>query len=79
MARLEPLDKSQLTSGMAGLIERVKFDPAYDRGLSVFAHSQEFVEPMWTAYVDMFVGGLIDSCLKEMMRIKVAQNNDCFT
>ncbi len=79
MARLEPFDKSHLTPGMAGLVDRVQFDPAYDRGLRVFAHSQEFVEPMWTAYVDMFEGGLIDSRLKEMMRIKIAQNNDCFT
>ncbi|MEM7541781.1 MAG: hypothetical protein AAF384_09350 [Pseudomonadota bacterium] len=79
MARLQPIAKDQLTPGMAELIERVKFDPGYYSGLSVFAHSQEFVEPMWNAYVDMFEGGLVDSRLKEMMRIKIAYNNDCFT
>jgi hypothetical protein len=79
MARLEPIEDSQLNPGMAALIDRVKFDPGYYSGLKVFAHSQEFVEPMWTAYVDMFEGGLLDSRLKEMMRIKIAYNNDCFT
>ena len=79
MARLEPIAEKHLTRPMAALIDKVRFDPAYVTGLKVFAHSQEFVEPMWTAYVDMFEGGLVDSCLKEMMRIKIAQNNDCFT
>ena len=79
MARVKPIDESLLTDGMAELVDRVKFDPAYNTGLKVFAHSQEFVESMWTAYVDMFEGGLLDSCLKEMMRIKIAHNNDCFT
>ncbi len=79
MARLEPIEERYLTPGMAELVDRVKFDPGYHAGLKVFAHSQEFVEPMWTAYVDMFEGGLVDSRLKEMMRIKIAYNNDCFT
>jgi len=79
MARLNPVEESDLTPGMAVLVDRVKFDPGYYTGLKIFAHSQEFIEPMWTAYVDMFEGGLLDSTLKELVRIKIAQNNDCFT
>ena len=79
MARLKPIEEENLQPRMANLVDRVKFDPGYYTGLKVFAHSQEFVEPMWTAYVDMFENGLLDSQLKELMRIKVALNNDCFT
>ena len=79
MARLKPIVEDKLKPKMAELVERVKFDPGYYTGLKVFAHSQEFVAPMWTAYVNMFENGLIDSRLKELMRIKIALNNDCFT
>lgn len=75
MARLEPLEDSQLTAGMAAPVDRVKFDPGYDSGLKVFAHSQEFVEPMWTAYVDMFEGGLLDSRLVEAARFCIVNGS----
>jgi hypothetical protein len=78
MARLKPLEQSEMTPRMASLAEKIKFDPGYFTGLGIFAHSQEFVEPMWNAYVEMFDGGLLDSRLKELVRIKIAQNNDCF-
>jgi len=78
MARLKPLDKSDMTPPMVSLADKIKFDPGYYMGLGIFAHSQEFVEPMWSAYVEMFDGGLLDSRLKELVRIKIAQNNDCF-
>ncbi|HTY54248.1 MAG TPA: hypothetical protein VMB26_03555 [Candidatus Binataceae bacterium] len=78
MARLRPLDRSEMTPEMAALSDKIKFDHGYYAGLGIFAHSQEFVEPMWSAYVEMFDGGLLDSRLKEVVRIKIAQNNDCF-
>ena len=34
--------------------------------------------PFWSAYIELFDGGLLDSRLKELVRIKIAQNNDCF-
>ena len=75
MARLEPIEDSQLTQGMAALVDRVKFDPGYYSGLKVFAHSQEFIEPMWTAYVDMFEGGLLDSRLVEAARLCIVNDS----
>ena len=78
MARLSGVDDADLTPGMAALVEGVKYDPGYYTGLKIFAHSQEFVESVWSAYLEMFDGGLLDSRLKEMVRIKIAQNNDCF-
>lgn len=78
MARLEPLEESQMTEKMAALVDGVRGEPGYETGLKIFAHNQEFVEPVWSAYLEMFDGGLLDSRLKELVRIKIAQNNDCF-
>ena len=78
MARLSGVAESDLTPEMAALVKGVRFDPNYETGLKIFAHNQEFVAPVWGAYLEMFDGGLLDSRLKEMVRIKIAQNNDCF-
>jgi len=78
MARLKVIDEDRMNPQMAELVENVKIDPGYHTGMKIFAHSQEFVAPVWTAYLELFDGGLIDSRLKELVRLKVAQNNDCF-
>jgi hypothetical protein len=78
MARLKLIDEHRMNPQMAELTEKVRFDPGYFTGLKIFAHSQEFVAPVWSAYIELFDGGLLDSRLKELVRIKIAQNNDCF-
>jgi hypothetical protein len=78
MARLKLIDEHRMNPQMAELTEKVRFDPGYHTGLKIFAHSQEFVAPVWSAYIELFDGGLLDSRLKELVRIKIAQNNDCF-
>ncbi len=78
MVRVSPLEESQLTPEMLTLVDGVRDDPGYEVGLKIFAHNQEFVAPVWATYLEMFNGGLLDPKLKEMVRIKVAQNNDCF-
>lgn len=78
MARLKMIDEDQMNPQMAALAEKVRYDPGYHTGLKIFAHSQEFVAPVWSAYIELFDGGKLDSRLKELVRIKIAQNNDCF-
>lgn len=78
MARIDPVEESQMNPAMAQLVEDVRDDPGYEVGMKIFAHSQEFVAPVWSSYLEMFNGGLLDPELKEMVRIKIAQNNDCF-
>jgi hypothetical protein len=77
MARVNFFDEQEMNPEMARLVENVKIDPGYYAGMKIFAHSQEFVAPVWTAYLELFDGGLVESQLKELVRIKVAQNNDC--
>jgi len=77
MTILNPVEKEQLSPAMSELIEKFKGDPNYANGLQIFAHKQEVFEPIWTAYVNMLENGKLDRVLKELVRIKIAQNNDC--
>ena len=77
MTILNPLEKEALSPGMAELIEKFKGDPNYANGLQIFAHKQEVFEPIWKAYLNMLENGKLDRKLKELVRMKIAQNNDC--
>lgn len=77
MTILNPIEKDQLSPKMADLVEKFKGDPNYANGLQIFAHKQEVFEPIWTAYLNMLENGKLDRGLKELVRIKIAQNNDC--
>jgi hypothetical protein len=78
LARISQLEESQMNPAMTQLVADVRDDPGYEASMKIFAHSQEFVAPVWSSYLEMFNGGLLDPELKEMVRIKIALNNDCF-
>ena len=46
---LKMIDEDQMNAQMAALAEKVRYDPGYHTGLKIFAHSQEFVAPVWSA------------------------------
>ncbi len=77
MARLSLVDHKRMSPQYAQLVERVKDADGYVNFLSMMAHRQEVVEPMWRAYVDMFEGGVVEPPLKELVRIKIAYLNGC--
>ena len=77
MTILNPIDKDKLSSGMAKIVDKFKRDPGYANGLQIFAHKKEVFEPIWAAYLNMLENGKLDRGLKELVRIKIAQNNDC--
>jgi len=77
MTILNPARKEELSSAMAEIIGRFEGDPDYANGLQIFAHKQEVFEPIWNAYLNMLENGKLDRGLKELVRIKIAQNNDC--
>ena len=77
MTILNPIDKDQLSSGMSEIVNKFTSDPDYANGLQIFAHKQEVFEPIWAAYLNMLENGKLDRALKELVRIKIAQNNDC--
>ncbi len=77
MTVINPIEDEALSTGMATLVEKFKGDPNYANGLKIFAHKQEVFEPIWAAYLNMLENGKLDRELKELVRIKIAQNNDC--
>ena len=77
MARLSLVDEKQMSPQFAQLVERVRGADGYVNFLSMMAHRQEVVEPMWKAYVDMFEEGIVEPPLKELVRIKIASLNGC--
>jgi len=77
MAALRPVDDSELSPTMATIINRFKDDPNYVNGLKIFAHKREFAEIAWTAYIQLLDSAKLPRELKELMRIKLARNNDC--
>lgn len=77
MAGLNPVDDAQLTPEMSGLVEKFKSNTNYANGLKIFAHKQEVFAPIWSAYINLLENGKVERGLKELVRLKIAQNNDC--
>src|SRR5277367_3551662 len=77
MDGLTPVDDCELSPGIAALIERFKEDPDYVNGLKIFAHQPKFAEIVWTAYTQLLDRGKLPRELKELIRIKIARNNEC--
>ncbi|HTY54250.1 MAG TPA: hypothetical protein VMB26_03565 [Candidatus Binataceae bacterium] len=77
MAGITPVDDAQLSTGMKALVKRFRDDPDYVNGLKIFAHKPEIAEIIWSRYVDLLDNGKLPRELKELVRIKLARNNDC--
>jgi len=77
MTTLNTVDNHQLNSKMIALLEKFNSVEHYANGLRIFAQKQEVFEPIWTAYVEMLEHGKLDRELKELIRAKIAENNEC--
>jgi alkylhydroperoxidase family enzyme len=77
MAAINPVDDAKLSSGMKAVIRRFRDDPNYANGLGIFAHKPEIAEIIWSRYAQLLDNGKLPRELKELVRIKLARNNDC--
>jgi alkylhydroperoxidase family enzyme len=77
MAGLKPVDDSQLSPALAAIAKRFMRDSDYVNGLKIFAHQPVFAEIAWSAYTQLLDHGKLPRELKELVRIKLARNNDC--
>jgi alkylhydroperoxidase family enzyme len=77
MAALKPVDDNNLSPALKNIVKRFRDDPDYVNGLKIFAHQPEFAEIAWSAYTQLLDHGKLSRELKELVRIKVARNNDC--
>ena len=77
MAGIDPVDDDKLSPGMMALVRRFRDDPDYVHGLKIFAQKPEIAEIIWSGYVQLLDNGKLPRELKELVRIKLARNNDC--
>jgi alkylhydroperoxidase family enzyme len=77
MAGITPVDDAKLSSGMKALTRRFENEPDYVNGLKIFAHKPEIAETIWSGYVQLLDNGKLPRELKELVRVKIARNNDC--
>lgn len=77
MTILNTVEDSQLSPSMRALVEKFSSVEHYANGLRIFGQKQDVFEPIWTAYVQMLENGKLDRELKELIRAKIAANNEC--
>lgn len=78
MARLSVLEKTQLTPEFSKHVDRAG---ASGQAImfQVLGHSPEMFQAYFQFYFPWHSGGSVDPVLKELLRIKIAQLNNCFT
>lgn len=80
MARVRVLEKSELTPALAKYAERAAAGgPEQATLFQVLGHAPELSRAYFQFYFPGHTGGSVDPVLKELVRIRVAQLNDCFT
>lgn len=77
MARLSVLEKSQLSPEIAKQVELAGAEQAIL--FRVLGHSPEMFQAYFRFYFPWHTGGSVEPVLKELVRLKIAQINDCFT
>ena len=80
MSRLSALEREQLTPELAKYAERAAVSgPEQALMFQVLGHCPEMFETYFRFYFRWHTGGSVDPVLKELVRLKVAQLNKCFT
>lgn len=81
MARLPLIPRDALTAELSDVLERFKraapnFNPAVVQALG---NNPELSGAFYDFYMQVRLKGLLDSKLKELVRLKIAELNDCRT
>ncbi len=79
MPRIRLLEKDELPEHLqerAAAAEAAGVDTSTMRGL---AHHQKFFDEYFKFYYPAHNEGLVEPALKELVRLKIARLNDCFT
>jgi hypothetical protein len=74
MARLSPVTASAVEDpDVKGMLERLGDDVA----LGIYAHCPELLKPFWQFLGRAKYGGRLPFPLKELVRLRIAELNDC--
>ena len=77
MSRLSVLEKNQLTPEFAKHVELAAAGQAIM--FQVLGHCPEMFQVYFRFYFPWHTGGSVEPVLKEFVRLKIAQLNNCFT
>jgi hypothetical protein len=79
MSRLSVLERHQLTPEFSKHVEHAEAAGQATILFQVLGHAPEMLGSYFRFYFPWHTGGSVDLALKELVRLKVAQLNDCFT
>ena len=79
MARLSVLAKDQFTPEFAALAEQAEAFNIHATVSQVLAHCPDMIQSFFQFYLRWHEGGVVAPVIKELVRLKIAQLNNCFT
>ena len=79
MARIRLLEDHELSEEKRSEIQRIEANGTDASALRAVAHLPEMFAKYYAFYYPAHQGGLLEPDLKELVRLKIARLNDCFT
>lgn len=79
MSRLSILANEQLPPDLRGQAQAADNAGQNSTVLRVLGHRPEMVESYFKFYYPLHNGGVVDPALKELVRLRIASLNQCFT
>jgi hypothetical protein len=79
MSRLSILDDREMPAGLREQAQAADRAGAGSTVLRVLAHRPEMIESYFKFYYPAHNGGAVEADLKELVRLRIAEHNNCFT
>jgi alkylhydroperoxidase family enzyme len=79
MSRLSVLKNEQMPAELRGQAEAIDSKGGDSTVLRVLSHRPEMIENYFKFYYPAHNGGVVDPALKEMVRLRIAELNQCLT
>ena len=79
MARISLLADAELTSAQREQVQNIEASGGDASVLRATAHRTDMFDKYFQFYYPTHVGGIVEPELKELVRLKIARLNDCFT
>ena len=79
MARIKLVPTDQLTPGLRRIAEEASAHKLNSRIFQAAGNLPEAYEAFWDFYGPLKLDGLLDARLKELVRLKIADLNECAT
>jgi alkylhydroperoxidase family enzyme len=79
MSRIRLLEDDELDPAVRAQVQMIEASGRDAAVLRAVAHRQDMFERYFNFYYPAHQGGVVEPALKELVRLKVARLNDCFT